>query len=46
MILGYIKPFLERRAMILEYFNECIIQCILYCMLAFTDFVPEIEAKI
>jgi hypothetical protein len=46
MILGYIKPFLERRATILEYFNECMIQCILYCMIAFTDFVRDMEAKI
>ena len=45
MILGFSKPFKEPFAQRMEYFNEIVLLLTLYCMMCFTDFVPEVESQ-
>ena len=42
MILG-IKPFEDPFTLKMEFFNEILLMTILYCMMSFTDAVPEVE---
>ena len=42
-ILGYVRPFETPFANTLEYFNETLILIIMYCMMTFTDFEPNIN---
>ena len=42
MILGFVKPFESPEKNISEYINELVILGVLYCMMLFTDMLPNL----
>jgi hypothetical protein len=44
MILGS-KPFEEPFTLKMEYFNEVMIVAVMYCMMTFSDAVPQVESQ-
>lgn len=45
MILGN-KPFEDPKVTLREYINECVIMSTMYCMIMFTDWIPDIDTQI
>ena len=46
IITGYVKPFSGGRFVNnMEVFNECMLLLIMYTMLCFTDFVPDVKMQ-
>ena len=44
-ILGLVKPFVEPSKNRMEMLNEVLIMFTMYCMIIFTDFVPDVQVK-
>ena len=43
ILVGVVKPMETPKENNLEYFNEMMIMSVMYCMMTFTDWGPEIE---
>ena len=41
IILGFIDPYKDPSDLKKEYFNEIVIMLVLYCLMCFTDIVPD-----
>ena len=44
-VMEYTYPFKTKNERRMELFNEVILVCVLYTMMCFTQFVPEVETK-
>ena len=45
-IMEFARPFKTKAERRIEIFNEVILMSVLYTMMLFTDFVPEVETKV